>query len=109
VMSNPPQDGYIRSQRSSWRYPSLVQHKFRLDENRYRNGLLLGALESALALYWNEVETAIGGNFNWAAYDNLVRNDIAHGLSIDAILTRQDPDFFRGWRDYRQLESTCIF
>ncbi|MDQ7024169.1 MAG: hypothetical protein Q9P44_01275 [Anaerolineae bacterium] len=90
VLSNPPQDGYIRSQRLGVTFISSAQ--IPVDENRYRNGLLLGAGWNRWPLYWNEVETA-PGNFNWAAYDNLVRNDIAHGLSIDAILLDR-PDFF---------------
>ncbi|MDQ7034811.1 MAG: hypothetical protein Q9P01_08230 [Anaerolineae bacterium] len=44
VLSNPPQDGYIRSQRLGVTFISSAQ--IPVDENRYRNGLLLGALIS---------------------------------------------------------------
>jgi hypothetical protein len=90
VHSNPPQDGYIRSPRLGITFISSGQMEN--DENRYRNALLLGAGWNRWPLYWDDVETA-PGTFNWTRYDSVVRNDIQHGLSINAILLDR-PEFF---------------
>jgi len=74
---------YIRSPRLGIAQISTAQ----LDatDSRYRNALLLGAGWTRWPLYWNAVETS-ASSFNWGEYDQLVRDDVRHRLSINAIL-----------------------
>jgi hypothetical protein len=52
---------------------------------RYARALELGAQWNRWPIYWDRVETA-PGEWNWAAYDRLVMDDLAQGLHINAIL-----------------------
>ncbi|GAB4527375.1 MAG: hypothetical protein OHK0046_45110 [Anaerolineae bacterium] len=60
---------------------------------RYHQALALGAGWNRWPLYWNHVETA-PGEFNWSEYDRQVRDDLAFGLNINAILIGV-PAFFQ--------------
>jgi hypothetical protein len=74
---------YIRADRLGITFISSVDNHNSSD--RYRNALLLGAGWNRWPLYWNRVESA-PGQYDWAAYDSLVRDDMAQGLQINAIL-----------------------
>lgn len=62
-------------------------------ENRYQDAIRLGAGWNRWPLYWNAVEVS-PNTFNWAEYDELVTQDIVHGLNINAILLGM-PEFRR--------------
>jgi hypothetical protein len=76
-------DQYVRSPRLGITFISSAAEPS--DEQRYQNALLLGAAWNRWPMYWSDIERQ-AGNFNWAAYDQLVSNDLAHDLRIDAIL-----------------------
>ena len=73
---------YIRSDRLGITFISSADDQ---SDIRYRRALELGAGWNRWPLYWNQVERE-PGQFNWAAYDRLVVNDIQQGLQINAIL-----------------------
>lgn len=52
---------------------------------QYERGLSTGAAWNRWPLYWFNIEQS-PGNFNWAAQDETVKEDIVHGLKLDAIL-----------------------
>lgn len=81
---------FARSDRLGITFISSAQ--IESDDQRYQNALLLGAGWTRWPLYWTAVETA-PGNWNWAAYDELVIDDVRHGLNINAILLDR-PAFF---------------
>lgn len=75
-------NAYIRSPRLGINMVSMEELH---TEDRYERALSLGAGWNRWPLYWNRVEVA-PGEFDWAGYDRLVTDDVAHGLRIDAIL-----------------------
>ncbi len=81
---------FARSDRLGITFISSAQSEHQ--DERYQNALLLGAGWTRWPLYWNAVETA-PGEWNWDAYDELVIEDIRHGLNINAILLDR-PTFF---------------
>lgn len=81
---------YIRSDRLGITFISSPNDQ---SAERYRNALILGAGWNRWPLYWYDVEVA-PASFDWSRYDSLVRNDIANGLSINAILLGR-PEFYR--------------
>jgi hypothetical protein len=52
---------------------------------QYQRGLSTGAAWNRWPLYWFNIEQS-PGNFNWATQDAAVKDDIAHGLKLNAIL-----------------------
>ena len=82
--------GYIRSDRLGVTFVNSAQAP--PSDARYRNALVLGAGWTRWPLYWDQVEFA-PGQYNWAAYDRLVADDLRHGLRINAILLNK-PAFF---------------
>ncbi len=74
---------YLRSPRLGITHISLAEEA--TSEDRYQKALVLGAGWNRWPLYWDRVEPQ-PGVYDWAAYDRLVREDLAHGLRIDAIL-----------------------
>ncbi len=74
---------YQQSNRLGITFISSAQMPY--DENRYRNALTLGAGWNRWPLYWSQVELS-AGTFDWLAYDQLVIQDLRHGLNINAIL-----------------------
>lgn len=81
---------YIRSARLGITQISTAQTE--PNDARYRNALLLGAGWNRWPLYWNAIETS-QGDYNWAEYDRVVRDDVRHGLNINAILLDR-PGFY---------------
>ena len=53
--------------------------------DRYAKALELGAGWNRWPLYWDRIEPELG-EMDWADYDRLVRDDLANGLQINAIL-----------------------
>ncbi len=84
-------DEYLRSPRLGINHISGVEED--TSDERYQKALELGAGWNRWPLYWSRVETA-PGEFEWSGYDRLVREDLAHGLSINAILLGK-PEFYR--------------
>lgn len=74
---------YIRSARLGITHISLPEAP--RNDDRYARALALGAGWNRWPLYWDRVE-ARRGRYDWRAYDKLVRDDLAHGLRINAIL-----------------------
>lgn len=74
---------YIRSARLGITHISLPEVP--QNDDRYERALSLGAGWNRWPLYWDRVEPR-RGRFDWAAYDRLVSDDLAHGLRINAIL-----------------------
>lgn len=83
-------DRYMQSQRLGITF--INGANYRNSDQRYRNALALGAGWTRWPLYWDDVEFS-PGQFNWEAYDQLVINDIRHGLLINAILLDR-PGFY---------------
>jgi len=81
---------FVRSDRLGITFVSSAQ----IDENdeRYQNALLLGTGWTRWPLYWTAVETS-PGQWDWSAYDELVIDDVRHGLNINAILLDR-PQFY---------------
>ncbi len=52
---------------------------------QYQRGLSTGAAWNRWPLYWFNIEQS-PGNFNWATQDAAVKDDLAHGLKLNAIL-----------------------
>jgi hypothetical protein len=52
---------------------------------RYQHAIELGAVWNRWPLYWDRVETR-RNQFDWAAYDALVVEDLSYGLQLDVIL-----------------------
>jgi hypothetical protein len=77
-----PADSYLRSERLGITFISSVDER---SSQRYRHGLQLGAGWNRWPLYWDRVEAADGA-YHWAAYDDLLADDLAHGLHVNAIL-----------------------
>ncbi|MBI5666855.1 MAG: hypothetical protein HZC41_02515 [Chloroflexi bacterium] len=91
VSASAAQDGYIRSPRLGITFISSLDYP--RNEHRYQRALLIGVGWNRWPLYWNLVETAPGG-YDWSRYDALVRDDVRHGLQINAILLGR-PAFFQ--------------
>ncbi len=79
----PDSDDYLRSARLGINHISGVEEVTTAD--RYQKALELGAGWNRWPIYWDRVE-AKTGVFDWSAYDRLVTDDLAQGLSINAIL-----------------------
>ena len=56
-----------------------------ISDQRYQQAVFLGAGWNRWPLYWDRVERS-PGQYDWAAYDQLVTGDIRHGLRSNAIL-----------------------
>jgi len=76
-------DDYMRSNRFGINHISGVEEIAPVE--RYQNALALGAGWNRWPIYWDRVE-AEAGTFDWSGYDRLVRDDMAQGLQINAIL-----------------------
>ena len=81
---------FVRADRLGITFISSAQ--IEQNDERYQNALLLGAGWTRWPLYWNAVETA-PGDWNWQAYDELLIEDVRHGLNVNAILLDR-PAFF---------------
>jgi len=66
---------------------------------QYQDGLTTGASWNRWPLYWNSIEYW-PNQFNWSAQDETVRDDIAHGIKINAILLGT-PYFYQADGDER--------
>jgi hypothetical protein len=77
------QDGYLRADRLGIAHISSVDVP-RTDA-RYAQALELGAGWNRWPLYWDRVEGRMG-QFDWSAYDDLVRDDVRHNLRLNVIL-----------------------
>lgn len=84
-------DRYIRSDRLGITFISSAADP--ADATRYRNALLLGAGWDRWPMYWYDVERE-PRQYDWSAYDRVVRDDLNNGLSINAILLGM-PEFYR--------------
>ncbi len=77
------QDSYILSPRLGIAHISTAEEVTSRD--RYETALALGAGWNRCPIYWYRVEPE-PGRFVWDDYDRLVRDDLAYGLQINAIL-----------------------
>jgi hypothetical protein len=82
-----PSDTFLRMPRLGITFISSAQHP--ADESRYRSALLLGAGWNRWPMYWNDIDR--GSGYDWTAYDQLVEDDLQHGLRINAILLGTAP------------------
>jgi hypothetical protein len=57
---------------------------------QYQNGLSTGAAWNRWPLYWFNIEQTPGA-FNWSTQDAAIKDDIAHGLKLNAILLGTPP------------------
>lgn len=76
-------DAFIRSDRLGITFIGYIDNN--MQQERYRNALILGAGWTRWPLYWDRVEHQ-PGKYNWLAYDRLVAADIRNGLRTNAIL-----------------------
>jgi hypothetical protein len=83
TLSSSSTDGYMRSARLGINHISGVEEV--TSAARYQKALELGAGWNRWPIYWDRVETK-ASLFDWSGYDRLVTDDLAQGLSIDAIL-----------------------
>lgn len=83
-----PADPYIRNPRLGIAHISAAEGG--TDDLRYRQALTLGAYWNRYPIYWDRVETQ-PGQFDWQAYDIQVRDDLAYGLGINAVLLGRPP------------------
>lgn len=97
-------DTYIRSDRLGITFISSVDNHNSAE--RYRNALILGAGWNRWPLYWDRVEIE-AGEYDWAAYDELVIQDIQQGLKINAILLGI-PDFHRDGERIQNLYESIF-
>ena len=79
----PVNDGFTRAPRLGITFINSTDAP--ITEQRYQQALFLGAGWNRWPLYWERVELS-AGQFNWAAYDRLVSEDIRHGLQTNVIL-----------------------
>jgi hypothetical protein len=63
------------------------------DDARYRAALSIGAGWNRFPIYWSQIEVA-PAQYNWGAFDQVVIDDVRHGLQTNAILL-QAPPFYR--------------
>ena len=89
---------YVRSPRLGVTFISSAEKE--VTEERYRNALLLGAGWNRWPLYWYRVQPT-EQSFNWDEYDQVLLDDLRHGLRVNAILMGiptfyQDNDLPRG-------------
>jgi len=92
---------YVRSGRLGITFISSAEKE--VPAERYRNALLLGAGWNRFPLYWYRVQPT-PDSFDWAQYDDLIREDLRNGLRINAILIGvpefyQDGDIPQGIRE----------
>ncbi len=78
-----PATGALYADRLGMNFISSAQHQG--SAQRIQQGLDSGVGWDRFAIYWNEIEQQ-AGQYVWQAYDDPVRNDVANGLKIDAIL-----------------------
>jgi hypothetical protein len=83
-------DPYLRNSRLGLAHVSAPEGG--TDPERYRLALTLGAGWNRFPIYWDRIEQA-PGQFNWAAYDRQIADDLLYRLSINAILLGR-PSFF---------------
>ncbi|MAS37914.1 MAG: hypothetical protein CL610_28220 [Anaerolineaceae bacterium] len=85
--TTPPRtDNYILAPRLGITFINSADAPIR--EERYQQGLFLGAGWNRWPLYRERVEIS-PGQYNWAMYDPLVHEDLRHGLNINAIFLGQ--------------------
>ncbi|HOA25089.1 MAG TPA: hypothetical protein PLD57_09110 [Aggregatilineales bacterium] len=87
-----PREGALYSERLGINFISSAQHE--TDDERFHRGIDAGAGWDRFPIYWSEIEQQ-PNNYNWALYDNTVRNDVIYGLHTEAILLGF-PDIYRG-------------
>src|SRR5690606_32658589 len=78
-----PREGALYSERLGINFISSAQHE--TDDERFHRGIDAGAGWDRFPIYWSEIEQQ-PNNYNWALYDNTVRNDVIYGLHTEAIL-----------------------
>ncbi|MGQ9887985.1 MAG: hypothetical protein ACUVSX_05780 [Aggregatilineales bacterium] len=92
IASPPPADDSSavvpQSQRLGIVYISQVADA--TNPERYRQAQALGAGWNRWPLYWDHIQPA-PQTWAWAAYDQLVAGDLAHGFNINAILLGRPP------------------
>lgn len=74
---------------------------------RNQNGLSIGAEWDRWPIYWNNVETA-QNQFDWSTQDAALRQDVAHGLQLNAILLGT-PWFYRSGGGQLQVQRPLTY
>lgn len=101
VSPGAAQDDFIRSPRLGITFISSLDSP--RNEHRYQRALLIGVGWNRWPLYWDRVETATG-SYDWSRYDQLVSDDLRHGLQINAILLGR-PAFYQDGGSINGLQS----
>ena len=91
VLPGAAQDDFIRSPRLGITFISSLDSP--RNEHRYQRALLIGVGWNRWPLYWDRVETS-SSSYDWSRYDQLVSDDLRHGLQINAILLGR-PAFYQ--------------
>lgn len=87
-----PREGAVYSDLLGINFISSAQHE--ADGQRFNMGVDAGAGWDRFAIYWSDIEVE-PNNYHWEDYDEVVRNDVIHGLRTNAILLGT-PDIYMG-------------